>query len=253
MDRRLAASVLVSGVVLLAAFGVVLTGDEPPAAGDTGAQSATVSNGTERFSAADVSTHRAALANASYEFTYVENRSDGQVLVSSGATAQADRRGRVTAQAGTQTVTQYVENGTLYVRVESPNGTEYDRTPLAELGTDYERYSREVAGIGELTYFTDQATFTPTGQVRRDGTVLTRYEVSTVSAAENPDAALDHYSGEVLVDSDGIVRTATLQVNGTVDGEPQRLSVEYHVTALGTATVERPDWVGQARENETAG
>lgn len=136
-----------------------------------------------------------------------------------------------------------------------------------------ETYARQVVG-GETTYRSDvdapglsgqrlgsdqfvesalrTANFTPSGTVTRDGTELVELVVTDVqrqfaSAGRNATRTVE---GRLLVDEDGVVRHVTVRATvETAAGGRYEYGVEVHLAGVGATTVERPDWLDEARSS----
>ncbi|MFT4884219.1 MAG: hypothetical protein ACI8U4_001733 [Natronomonas sp.] len=101
--------------------------------------------------------------------------------------------------------------------------------------------------------------YTHAGTVERDGETLHRYEAEQdLETAPPPFAEPPHGTATVLVTEAGVVRRFELEYAGeatvTVDGEEQTVEVAQTFvrtyTAVGDTTVERPDWVDHAAEED---
>lgn len=70
------------------------------------------------------------------------------------------------------------------------------------------------------------------------------------SGSNGEDVTVTDFSYDVLVDSDGIVRSESWTVTAENDaGETESVSWEYTVTDIGSTAVEDPEWLQDAVEN----
>jgi len=138
-------------------------------------------------------------------------------------------------------------------------------------GTTYNRYGEGesasyVVGAGPFTgtspfdsgsYVTggdDLSEFTRSGTTTFDGASVTRYVLTerpawiAAGAMAEGEVRWSDFEFEVLVDEDGVVRAERWTATGTQDGVAQRVEFSYEITGIGSTTVDEPDWVGVARE-----
>lgn len=85
----------------------------------------------------------------------------------------------------------------------------------------------------------------------RDGTPVVVYESSGAEDIDsfygiNESANISAFSGEYVVDSDGVVRSANYEVTYTLDDQERVVTVEYSLSEFGSTSVERPEWIAEA-------
>lgn len=89
---------------------------------------------------------------------------------------------------------------------------------------------------------------------RHDGEPVVVYESANIEEAggilgvDDPDS-VTNFEATFVVDSDGLVHTASYELGFVVDGEERSATLEFELTEVGETTVERPDWADQADES----
>jgi hypothetical protein len=99
------------------------------------------------------------------------------------------------------------------------------------------------------------ANFSGAKQVTRNGETLFRYEASSVNNSDpflfndsltNP--SVDEFNATLLVDQEGIIKSFGYSITYTPAGGTQRtLTVRYQTTDIGSTTIEKPDWLDEAK------
>jgi len=89
---------------------------------------------------------------------------------------------------------------------------------------------------------------------QRGGTTVAVYEASGTEGIEafygiNESTDISAFSATFVVDSEGLVRSATYDITYTNESEEQTVTMEFELTGLGETSVERPDWVDEARRS----
>ncbi|MFB6166535.1 MAG: hypothetical protein ABEJ31_15355 [Haloarculaceae archaeon] len=208
-----------------------------------------------------LSTHLHALANQSYAVRVRENTSTASgrrnltYLARSNRTTERqlvrlNRAGRSKAQFLNRSVlvSRVVANGTLLLTTRPfTDGGEYAGNKSDHPVTaTFDRFHRDGVAVRRLTAIYEVGAFERSGTVRRNGRTLTEYRLAHPSLNRKSNVSITHSSGRVLVDADGIVRLARIDLRGTQQDHPFVFEVEYRVTAVGTVTVSRPDWMAKA-------
>jgi len=159
-------------------------------------------------------------------------------------------------------------------------------TSDGEVGSDYETYYADGQsftryGEGEdATYSVAEGTFAPgeslfsaqaqsyvgdlsgyerVGTETYDGVRVTRYEETqrptwfAGGSWSDGEVRWSEFTYSVLVDGDGLVRSEGWSAEGTDDtGVTVTVEYSYSVTGVGSTTVDEPDWVGTARDENEA-
>ncbi|SDM01757.1 hypothetical protein SAMN04487949_0515 [Halogranum gelatinilyticum] len=150
------------------------------------------------------------------------------------------------------TVEQFVADGVTYIRSgtdESASYTSYEGS-VGVLATAIAFSQARAYGADDDLTFVGSETF--------DGTSVDRYELSAANealilagsaAAPNSPGELDvtNFEYAVLVDEDGLSRYESWSFAGRMDdGTEVQGSWEYSLTAVGSTTVDDPDWLDEA-------
>lgn len=142
---------------------------------------------------------------------------------------------------------------TTYRYQQRPENTRSERIDRFRNEAVVEGLNRSLRGV------TVGFDYTHTGTVERGGETLHRYEAEqNLETAPPPFTEPPHGTATVLVTEDGVVRRFELEYAGeatvTVDGEERTVDVTQTFvrtyTAVGETTVERPDWVDHAAEED---
>jgi hypothetical protein len=89
--------------------------------------------------------------------------------------------------------------------------------------------------------------FERTGTATHDGRRVTRFGLAAVNrSALSAGTTVTEASGALLVDRQGVVRRALVDIRGERDGTDRRLVAEYRVVETGEVTVTPPDWLDEA-------
>lgn len=260
--RRVLAVLVVGIAVATAGCGGGSTGSPTPASpgagttpstpgGDTPAGFAYPPGVTER-GVADVdallSAHRSGLSGRSVRVAIrydVSTNGSGERVNFSGAVDPAADRAVLHVDLAGGSADYYAEGNDTYARQVAGTETRY-------------RTGVDVAGLTERRLGSDRfvesalrtANFTPSGTVTRDGTTLLELTATDVdrqlAGGRNGTRTVE---GRLLVDGDGVVRHAVVRATVETDaGGRYEYGVEVHLTDVGTASVERPDWLDEARD-----
>jgi hypothetical protein len=166
----------------------------------------------------------------------VAARIDAERNAFSGRTAQGNRRSDFYASNGTGFTRQRGEGGDSYGRITAEASAEAITDQLAV---------RPIQGALQ------QLRFRATGTDRLGGEVVIRFESTGLNTSPNgtdPASSLDPNSSATLaVSESGVVKAADVRLIRK-SGGATNLSVR--ISEVGSATVERPDWVDSA-ESET--
>jgi hypothetical protein len=169
------------------------------------------------------------------------------------ADLNAGRSRTVTSSGESGAVEQFVAEGVTYTRTGAGDAATYaaydgatDVTATAVALSQARAYS-----ANDGLEFVGSETF--------DGVAVDRYELSaanealilagSAAAAESADEIeVTSFEYVVLVDEDGLSRHESWRFTGqTADGDEVRGSWEYSLTALGSTTVDDPDWLADAQ------
>ncbi|WP_251342163.1 hypothetical protein [Haloplanus halophilus] len=138
--------------------------------------------------------------------------------------------------AGPTSVAAWRNGTTTYRRVQRNGTATYRRVPLFDSSVKLNGALRRNSLYRLSTRRT--ATVEP---VDRDGRRLYR-----VTAALNDTAVASNASMTLLVDADGVVRTLRTEATVQYRTGKRDVSTTVRITGVGTTTVERPDWYGDA-------
>ncbi|QLD87331.1 hypothetical protein HWV23_16905 [Natronomonas halophila] len=89
---------------------------------------------------------------------------------------------------------------------------------------------------------------------RRNGVPVVVYQTTDIDNANgvlgvnDPDSVSD-FQATFVVDSDGVIHSATYELAYMVDGEERSATMEFELTNLGDTTVERPEWADQTGDS----
>lgn len=132
-----------------------------------------------------------------------------------------------------------------------------NRPPGDTLAQEINRYRRDRTA-DEMAELFDDWNFTYVETVTRDGETLYHYRGNwTFGKPIPPFRAPPNGSGTLLVTDDGVIRLWDYDFTGTarIDGEsaPVSVTLEYSFRYfdVGSTTVERPDWVEDARRSDS--
>ena len=289
MDTRpLLATLLVVCVVLAGCGGASTeTTDAPDADAATTLQTSSVpptgSNGTtddgtdEPMTALDGGTlaadHREALAATSYESTFsfdidlpdgtagIEER---RIVDRAAGLAADDQTTTLTDANGTTTVATsrltYLGNATTYERL---SGTEYATVYSSTDGDGTSTRPINASDVGSsVVGAAANVDWTAAGTETVDGVAVTRYEAtgpesvrqfrdetSFGESALNRVETTERANATLLVGEDGVVRRFSVTVAGTTDGESLTVSLDVRFSNVGSASVETPSWLDDAKRD----
>lgn len=182
-----------------------------------------------------------------------DNESVTRKQLRSSATQQRslysiDRRSSVGEQTRATNRTTYwtVEDGsaTVYSRFESAGSVSYeaDDDPYRNFTTFYRQSS-----VYDQTTLLFNFDLSYDGTVDRDGRTLFRFTADSFVEGSSFSGNATDPSATVLVDGDGIVRSAEWTVDVTQDERSATITYSYQVDAVGDTTVEEPDWLDEAQ------
>lgn len=89
---------------------------------------------------------------------------------------------------------------------------------------------------------------------RRNGQQVVVYETTNIDNAggilgvDDPDS-VTNFEATLVVDSEGLIHSASYQLDFVVDGQERSATMEFELKDLGETTVERPDWADNADES----
>jgi len=159
-----------------------------------------------------------------------------------------DRRSAVGEGTRTDNRTTYwlVEDGsaTVYNRYESDGSVSYetDDDPYRNFTTFYRQSS-----VYDQTTLLFNFELSYDGTVDRDGRTLFRFTADSFAEGSSFVGNATDPSATVLVDGNGIVRSAEWNVDVTRDGRSVTITYSYQVDDVGDTSVEEPDWLDDAR------
>lgn len=150
------------------------------------------------------------------------------------------------------TVEQFVTDGVTYIRSGTGDAASYTsyEGSVGVLATAIAFSQARAYGADDDLTFVGSETF--------DGTAVDRYELSAANealilagsaATQNSPGELDvtNFEYAVLVDEDGLSRYESWSFAGRMDdGTEVQGSWEYSLTAVGSTTVDDPDWLDEA-------
>jgi hypothetical protein len=246
MDRRLLLGGALAALVVLSGCSWVQQTDTPtPAAGPT-EDGITVP--TFRLE-----NHSRALANTSYAVEMRINVSTNRTRLNRSFAVRSDRetaRQLIELQEGPLRADRYVANGSIYTRSRVNGSVAYDNRSLGSGNDTFDAIHRRSVSADRLAGIYQFGEFNESGTVTREGRTLTEYELVETAIGDN--ATVESASGRVLIDQNGAIRLARVDITGTQDGDPFFVHADYRVTATEAVTVRQPGWLDAARRNATA-
>ena len=246
MDRRLLLGGALAALVVLSGCSWVQQTDTPTPATEPSADGITVP--TFRLE-----NHSRALANTSYAVEMRIDVSTNRTRLNRSFAVRSDpgtARQRVELREGPLTADRYVANGSVYTRSRANGSVAYVNRSLGPGNDTFDAIHRRSISAERLAGVYQFGDFNESGTVTRDGRSLTEFTLVDTALGDN--ATVDNASGRVLIDQNGVIRLARVDITGTQDGDPFFVHADYRVTATGTVTVSRPDWLDAARRNATA-
>lgn len=258
MDRGVAVSLVLAGIVLAAGLGLVLTGDEGAGEStmspdDSGTTDDVQPNASERFGSENVKSHVSALANESVVVEYVEDRRGPYVERTRAGVSMSEEPAAFINRSRYGTEHQYATDGTIYIKRSLGENVSYEANDMAAQNMQFWDYQAVIPLVGQFEYFYRSTEFERAGNVTRDGETFTRYVLAETPENPSENVTIQDGDGEILVDSEGIIHEATLNVTAEENGEPAQMTVEYRVTELGNVTVPEPAWLDEARSQTADG
>ena len=217
--------------------------------------------------------HRESLTERSFEarFSFAVDLPDGTASIDervvvdrTAGLALNDRATTLTNANGTRNVTTTrftdLADGTTYERLSGTGyATVYSDTDGD--GTSTRPVNASDVG-GSVVGAAASVEWTRVGQETLDGVAVTRYEASGTdslrpfreetefgaSAFERIDD-VESANATLLVGADGVVRGFSLYADGTADGDPVSVALDVRFSNVGSATVDAPAWLDEAKRN----
>jgi flagellin FlaB len=251
-SRRVAVSVVLAALVVAAgcAAGPLsdATGADPtssPSLDDVSFPPGTTNETVENGSALAAATTDA-LSSSGYVVELGASRSTPQQSRNSTFVVRRDAQTgelvkRSVSESGDESTRQFAyvnDSGTYQKRgTENPS---YDVYPDQ---TSDDQATGEIASASET--LVPMGDWTDPSIVSRDGETLLEYDLAGISADAEivRSETVTDASGTLLVDQQGVVHRATVDVNQEVDGDTVEAEYTYRVRELGDVAVEKPDWV----------
>lgn len=260
--RRVVCSLVLVALVALAGCTSGPLGDSP----GTDATDASTTESLGDLSFPDGANDEAVVNGTALAAAHTDVLSETGYVVELAASHSSAQR----SQSSTYVVRRDAETGELHQRVVEESGSTEERlfayanetATYQKRGVDSPSYQVETSTTSD-----DQATnnvvravdtlvllgnWTDPSVVSTDGRTFVEYDFGGVSTdAEFIDAeAVTNASGSLLVDLRGVVHRVTLNVTRERDGTSSTGRYEYRVETLGDVTVEKPDWVSTAVEQD---
>jgi hypothetical protein len=246
MDRRLLLGGALAALVVLS--GCSWVQQTPPA---TPTPSASASGDRVSIPVPLLRNHSRALANTSYAIEMEINISANDSAIDRSFAVRSDlvaERQRVELQGPRSVTDRFVGNGTIYTRLRANSSTGYDVRDFERFNVTFGTLHRRSISQGRLAGIYQYGEFDETGTVTRNGRTLTEYTLVDTGITRN--ATVESSSGRVLVDQQGVIRLARVDITGTRDGNEFFVQTTYRVTGVGDITVDEPGWTADARANE---
>lgn len=191
-----------------------------------------------------------AQGNYTSEYGYVVNTNDGETDVDvqyrvDFEAEQATQQAVIESPDVNATVDTYYEDDTRYTRAEY----EGER---GDVGVENETFPPEQLTASEAVQplLLNASEYDATVE-RQDGEQVVVYETTDIDNAagvlgvENPDS-VSNFEATFVVDSEGLIHSASLQLDFVVDGNERSTTMEFELTDIGETTVERPDWADES-------
>jgi len=151
----------------------------------------------------------------------------------------------LSSDSATQSVSVvvYTDGSTSYRRQNGSNGVTYDVQEGGYSGVGSTTPVNTTGFAQNYTGFVDEFGWERNGTETVDGVTVTSY-----AAVQNgTSAGIGNASGQLLVDSDGVIREITLSYTLTDAGSPTTIELSIVLSDVGSTTVEEPDWVAEAQ------
>ncbi|WP_335999156.1 DUF7537 family lipoprotein [Halorientalis halophila] len=246
MDRRVLLAVALAAVTLLAGCSWVAedpTTPSSPSNSSDGPQDTGIPY--ERLD-----DHSAALANESYdlgidlEIRTPDRRRNATVNVSSDPVGE---RQLIRTESPNGSLDRYLAGQELYTRVNVNGTTEYNITDLGARNVSFAAVHGSGIRVRRLATIYEFGTFERAGNVTRDGERYAAFDLTEPATGPNATVTLNDSSGRILIDQNGIIRRATIDLRGTQSGEPFVYAVDYRIERVGNVTIDEPAWFDEAR------
>lgn len=201
--------------------------------------------------------HRAALAehdNHTRNLTIVDNASQTEIQVTTlvdDAEERADSKTTAT-RSGNQMINgmEYHEGGVTYKKDELVGEEIYSTSE-----EPFSSFEANRSNVSDIDALLANITVEDAETVTRDDETLHRYNATDV---DDPEAfvstvqptdidAVESFDATLLVDEEGLIREFRSTTTYTERGETHEATIEFQFTDIGSTTVEKPDWVENAR------
>lgn len=144
----------------------------------------------------------------------------------------------------------YNDNGTIYVNQTQSNQSQYavQQGQQATVNTTAQQSLIERL-INTIEY-------NRTEQTQRNGTAVVRYELQSVTDAENltqsSTATVQNANSTLVIDENGVVRELRLDGRFRTDSRTLQIRFSTNYSRLGETTVSEPQWTDNARQTDEA-
>lgn len=182
-------------------------------------------------------------ATEGYIFSHdsVIRTGDGEAVIRIGQSADnRDEVGFVVRNTPQGGIAEYYEDGTVYIRDDTGEGTRYNSTGSNYTMTEFTGFQFVGPLLAHVDYQDAEVVETEQGTFYRYASA----EVTNPGAILRSDvdqSRIDRFEVGVVVDEDGVVRQARFVVEADRD-----ITVEMGVSEIDTTDVGRPDWFQQA-------
>ncbi|WP_430504255.1 DUF7537 family lipoprotein [Haloparvum sp. PAK95] len=146
-----------------------------------------------------------------------------------------------------ETQTAYVADGTALYRIEKDGEVQYSSEPVERTTAEFKKAMEQEAGAGVRGL--DQWALSVDGAVARDGRELTRFVADEFTGERGIPSEIESASAEVLIDSDGVVRSISQTWEGTHEEQSVTVGVDIEFQGVGETTVAEPEWADEARSS----
>lgn len=152
---------------------------------------------------------------------------------------------RLYAEIKTVNSSEYIYQNASKVYMKSVNGsgTTYD-TQTVEV--NFETVHRQAALVQSLSKILHSGTYDRTSVEHRGQISTATYTLRNFSLNETGNVSLTRSSGEVKLTSEGLVRYAAIDVEGTRNGTTIGQHIEYEVVERGNVSISSPSWLESA-------
>ncbi|RXK49341.1 DUF7537 family lipoprotein [Halorientalis pallida] len=264
MDSRVALVLIVAVATILAGCSWVER-PEPagPAAGNTTGTDDGPSIPYDRLAA-----HADALRDRGYELRLdvrirTPNGSENRTV--SVASAPDSERQLIHRRTTDSTLDRFVDGAQLFTRFVANGSTTFDSADLGAENVTFTTDGRGTVAFVNTVHGSSLRTqrlrqvyefgeFERAGNVTRDGREYAAFDLTAAATGPNATVTLNHSSGRILIAPNGVIRRATIDLQGTQRGAPFVYAVDYRITQDGDVSVQPPEWLDRAgtSENTTA-